>query len=128
VATGSWSRHVDGWRCGEAECARDDPVKLGLVASLAPPPLGDQQIRLGLSPYNLACEGCGTRPLVWSEAGAKLHPRHKQCTCVTCGIEFTTTRTDAKFCSNACRQKAHRRAQATDTALKTTATGRRVRS
>jgi hypothetical protein len=26
----------------------------------APPPLGDQQIRLGLSPYNLACEGCGT--------------------------------------------------------------------
>ena len=104
--------------------------------------------RYNLPPFNLACEGCGTglwcgerfggryAPAVWChtcyqrlwrEKQRKLHLRHKQCTCVTCGIEFTTTRTDAKFCSNACRQKAHRRAQAADTALKTTATARRVR-
>lgn len=28
--------------------------------------------------------------------------------CAQCGEEFTPNRTDAKFCSNACRQRAHR--------------------
>jgi predicted nucleic acid-binding Zn ribbon protein len=49
------------------------------------------------------CHGCYTR------ARRKLK-RHKQRDCVTCGTAFTTTRTDAQFCSNACRQKAHRQA------------------
>jgi predicted RNA-binding Zn-ribbon protein involved in translation (DUF1610 family) len=51
------------------------------------------------------CHGCYTRD-------RRKLKRHKQRDCVTCGLEFTTTRTDAKFCSNACRQKAHRRASA----------------
>jgi hypothetical protein len=38
--------------------------------------------------------------------------RHKERTCGTCGLRFETTRTDAKFCSVACRQRAHRKARA----------------
>src|ERR1700739_5090025 len=34
--------------------------------------------------------------------------RHKERTCVICGNSFTTTRRDASYCSNACRQKAYR--------------------
>jgi hypothetical protein len=48
------------------------------------------------------CQTCYARDLRWRK-------RHKQRTCVTCGAGFTTTRIDAKFCSNACRQKAYRR-------------------
>jgi hypothetical protein len=32
----------------------------------------------------------------------------KSRSCVTCGITFPTTHTNARFCSNACRQKARR--------------------
>jgi site-specific DNA recombinase len=75
------------------------------------------------------CLGCDETNLLGGSLGycATCYERHrrwrdrfKQCTCVTCGIEFTTTRTDAKFCSNACRQKAHRRAQGGRHPLKTT--------
>jgi hypothetical protein len=34
--------------------------------------------------------------------------REKRRSCSTCGITFKTTRTDARFCSNTCRQKPHR--------------------
>jgi hypothetical protein len=37
--------------------------------------------------------------------------RHKERTCVVCGASFTTTRRDAGYCSNACRQKAYRAAK-----------------
>ena len=93
------------------------------------PPLSDDAVRLGLSPYSLACEGCGTGlwhgerfggryaiavychtcyQRLWRQKQRKLHPRHKQRTCVRCGTEFTATRVDAKYCSAACRQRAHR--------------------
>ncbi len=35
--------------------------------------------------------------------------RCTRCLCQSCGADFTSTRRDAKFCSNACRQKAYRR-------------------
>ena len=35
--------------------------------------------------------------------------RHKQLVCKGCGLIFTATRHDARFCSNACRQRAFRR-------------------
>jgi hypothetical protein len=49
----------------------------------------------------------GRCPPCYARYRRKLN-RHKQRTCTTCGLEFTTTRTDARFCSNACRQKAYR--------------------
>lgn len=32
-----------------------------------------------------------------------------QAKCDVCGITFRTSRSDSKFCSNTCRQRAHRR-------------------
>ena len=32
----------------------------------------------------------------------------KSTTCIECGQEFAPKRADAKYCSNACRQRAHR--------------------
>jgi hypothetical protein len=81
------------------------------------------------------CSGCGTeKPLdefYWHQGGrdslrakckecmkkaARAHRlanpeqraelRHKLRTCAGCSIVFTTTRTDARYCSAACRQKA----------------------
>ena len=37
--------------------------------------------------------------------------RHKKIVCTICAAAFTSTRADAKFCSPACRQKAHRAKQ-----------------
>jgi hypothetical protein len=48
------------------------------------------------------CQACYARQL-------RRRHRHKQRTCAGCQATFTTTRTDARFCSNACRQKEHRR-------------------
>jgi hypothetical protein len=39
----------------------------------------------------------------------RLSRRLKQRTCEVCATVFTTTRRDARFCSNVCRQKAHRK-------------------
>jgi hypothetical protein len=50
------------------------------------------------------CSMCYARDL-------RARHRHKQRRCKTCGTPFTTTRSDARFCSNACRQKAHRRSR-----------------
>jgi hypothetical protein len=38
------------------------------------------------------------------------HRRFKECWCERCGFAFTATRRDARFCSAACRQAAHRKA------------------
>jgi hypothetical protein len=90
---------------------------------MKPPPLDRPA---GFGPFNLACEGCdtglwrgerfgGSEPVYCHTCYQRLwraKHRHKLRTCVTCGTEFTTTRVDAKFCSNACRQKAHRGALA----------------
>jgi hypothetical protein len=48
------------------------------------------------------CDAC------YERRRRKLH-RHKQRTCAVCGVGFTTTRSDSRFCSNACRQAAHRK-------------------
>jgi hypothetical protein len=71
------------------------------------------------------CARCGNRP--WAMYGReyihfcspacewrqrRARNRIKQRECSVCGKLFTTTRVDAKFCSNACRQKAHRRLSA----------------
>ena len=57
---------------------------------------------------------CGNRgyqkELKWRRAQER-----KDRTCQTCGNTFTPKRSDAKFCSNACRQKAYRE-NVTDTA------------
>jgi hypothetical protein len=39
------------------------------------------------------------------ERSLRLRHRFKELTCETCGAEFVSTRIDAHFCSNACRQK-----------------------
>jgi hypothetical protein len=49
----------------------------------------------------MRCAAC------YERARRKKH-RHKQRFCLSCSTEFTTTRTDAKFCSVACKQKAYR--------------------
>ena len=38
----------------------------------------------------------------------KLYRTPKEATCLTCEKKFAPTRSDARFCSNACRQKHHR--------------------
>jgi hypothetical protein len=47
------------------------------------------------------CEVCGAR-------ARRARLRHKIRTCIVCNTDFTTTRTDPRFCSNACRQKNYR--------------------
>jgi hypothetical protein len=71
---------------------------------------------------SIACKGCGMPMLTreqWqgvtcsercAQRERRLRNRHKSRVCVTCGLRFKTTRTDAKFCSGACRQKAYRHA------------------
>jgi hypothetical protein len=39
----------------------------------------------------------------------RLRRRQKRRTCATCGLQFKTTRSDARFCGAACKQKAFRR-------------------
>src|ERR1700730_19222001 len=51
-----------------------------------------------------ACNVCYQRAL-------RLRHRHKKIVCTICAATFTTTRADARFCSPACRQKAHRAKQ-----------------
>lgn len=62
---------------------------------------------------NPICPGCGNGFLVYCEVcGARerrARLRFKQRACMTCEKSFTTTRTDARFCSNGCRQKHYRR-------------------
>jgi DNA (cytosine-5)-methyltransferase 1 len=43
------------------------------------------------------------------ERSRRAAKRHKTRVCVMCGSGFTTTRTDAGYCSNVCRQAAYRR-------------------
>jgi hypothetical protein len=63
------------------------------------------------------CAGCGCRRGVnfvkgqcWAcyQRAWRAARRHKQRPCSVCGQMFDTTRTDARFCSNACRQKDYR--------------------
>jgi hypothetical protein len=48
------------------------------------------------------CQTCYARVL-------RREHRHKRGTCAGCNQPFTTTRTDARFCSGACRQRGYRR-------------------
>lgn len=71
----------------------------------------------------IVCGGCGkifyTRVLskkycgyksCFFEAQRKKRLRLRENTvCITCGKQFTPKRNDAKYCSNACRQKAYRK-------------------
>jgi hypothetical protein len=60
----------------------------------------------------IVCLGCGNKVLGYCEVcGARKRRaalRHKTRTCIVCKAAFTTTRTDAKFCSSACRQRRYR--------------------
>src|SRR6201990_1423335 len=72
----------------------------------------------------LTCKGCGLAMrarwhLLWRRHGLtcsdrceqrcrRLRRREKKRTCATCVLEFKTTRTHAKCCSSACRQKKYR--------------------
>ena len=86
----------------------------------------DQQC-CGLKRYvypvrKVICPGCGrlfftqehNRKYCQGEVCARLHRRklrqqaRTNLTCACCGKQFDANRTDAKFCSNACRQKAYR--------------------
>ena len=70
------------------------------------------------------CKGCGITMLSrlrWrgmtcstrcAQRWLRQRRRVKNLICKTCGLRFERSRTDAKFCSNACRQKAHRLASA----------------
>jgi hypothetical protein len=70
------------------------------------------------------CKGCGLPMLApeWrikqtcstrcAQRELRLRLRHKKRMCATCGLKFETTRTDAKFCSGACRKMAYRAATA----------------
>ena len=86
------------------------------------PPFGERIARLEPSP----CAACG-RPVVW--LGGDRRRRHVVCSpacrralrnllrrvrheprvCVACYHRFTPSRTDARHCSDACRQRAYRR-------------------
>jgi predicted nucleic acid-binding Zn ribbon protein len=48
---------------------------------------------------------CSTR-CAQRERRSRQHQKKRHC--ATCGMLFKAVRIDAKFCSNACRQKAHR--------------------
>ena len=69
------------------------------------------------------CKGCGISMLSskrWrvaprttcstrcAQRWLRLRRRQKRLTCTACGLAFAAVRADAKFCSKACRQKAHR--------------------
>jgi hypothetical protein len=68
----------------------------------------------------LACPGCGINLTVPRGAlvkacsnacvqrAARKTKRLKKLFCAMCHVEFTSSRRDARYCSSACRQKAHR--------------------
>jgi endogenous inhibitor of DNA gyrase (YacG/DUF329 family) len=66
-----------------------------------------------VSIVHLVCAGCGNTYLSYCEVCCarrrRARLRYKLRTCAACGISFTTTRTDARFCSNRCRQAHYRR-------------------
>jgi hypothetical protein len=58
-----------------------------------------------LTPRNWRGETCSSR---CDQRWRRHRKRQKTSYCVQCNEEFATTRADAKYCSNACRQRAHR--------------------
>jgi hypothetical protein len=57
------------------------------------------------SPRSYCTEACETA----ARRARRRHPRwQKRLTCFGCERLFTTTRFDARYCSNACRQRAYR--------------------
>lgn len=70
----------------------------------------------------VSCEGCGKvffttsvnrkyctyKPCAFIVGRRKRLAAQSNTVCVTCGKKFTPKRNDAKYCSNACRQKAYR--------------------
>jgi hypothetical protein len=74
---------------------------------------------INLTANAIICEGCGRRmrgPTDWQgycspRCAARVRRRKrrfKQSVCVGCGASFRAARTDAKFCSCACRQRGYR--------------------
>lgn len=56
--------------------------------------------------HNVCCERCA---IPAQEAGRRRPlPQRHEATCELCGVEFTQERSDARYCSNACRQAAYR--------------------
>ncbi len=79
----------------------------------------------------ITCEGCGstfytTVPTkkycnerccclgFWRRKREKRLEKRKDMVCKTCGKAFTPKRSDAVYCSNACRQKAYRQSVTAD--------------
>ena len=79
----------------------------------------------------IICEGCGkvfytTVPTkkycnerccslgFWKHKREKRLEKRKDTVCKTCGNTFTPKRSDAVYCSNACRQKAYRQSVTAD--------------
>jgi hypothetical protein len=57
----------------------------------------------------MGLRGIGANPKPAALRRRQLNPdRHKLFACELCATEFVSTRIDAKFCSNACRQKYYR--------------------
>ena len=78
--------------------------------------------------FSRACAGCGEPMMIlglsgWHDAvcSNRCHQRHRRklnrprLRCAACKKYFTATRTDARFCSNACRQWTYRRRERTAT-------------
>ena len=51
----------------------------------------------------LCCDGCGRER-------AEAEGRARMAVCAECGVTFPAVRSTARYCSTACRVKAHRRA------------------
>lgn len=79
----------------------------------------------------ITCEGCGkifytAVPIkkycnerccylgFWKHKREKRLEKRKDMVCKTCGKTFTPKRSDAVYCSNACRQKAYRQSVTVD--------------
>jgi protein-arginine kinase activator protein McsA len=50
----------------------------------------------------------GNIALAAYERARRAKHRYKQLVCKSCGLAFTAVLRDARFCSAACRQRAHR--------------------
>jgi protein-arginine kinase activator protein McsA len=115
--------HIDGgdWAIHQHE-------RVAVCASCATP------AEAAAAEHKRVCKGCGQHlltpfvrydwqtdasdPLQNQVCGARCEQRYRRrrrqehremVSCAACGVLFRPKRTDAKFCSNACRQSTHRR-------------------
>lgn len=72
------------------------------------------QVTRRLRRHTFCSERCEREYHVARQTEKRRRESDRDKTCATCEREFTATRSDARYCSNACRQKAYRLRKAQD--------------